>query len=1012
MQTAHSIDITGHDRTWSNPSVSPPSLQDRAGYYQARFVATLLSLLVLTGLLGGIVPSLFLLTKPLDHGFLWIQFGIVFELTLLLWLSHTRYNNLAALLVVFMLSGVILGASNAISHDKRSEFIPYLLVPALLSSMLFGILHTALLVGMQIVSVVIIYNFKSEQLLNDGFPFLVITQALILAVNAFVRMVQTKWRESLEASEARYRTLAELTHDFAYSFSIEGDQLQDCDWITPAFTHITGDQVEVPQDYSAWLDLIHPADRALVKEHMHHRAQGEQTIVEYRLITSDDQTCWLRDHGRGVRAAAGSPVTNVYGAVEDISKARELAEQRHEQQRLLTTVTDHLLDGVLYKDSKGRIELLNTAAVTLLGHSSKDELRGKTNAEIYPPDLAAQQSHEDQNVLQYGVPFVQETDRLVGSNAERRSLLITKLPIHETAEHVIGLVEIIHDMTAQKEADAWRQQMLSRLDLLHTLDQSILAALRIEEIAQIALEGFSSLTGCHCARIITFDDDQRGGQVLAGTGAIESGLAPCATIPKRALHAVNSDLTQPIWLPDVTDCAELARFVQHDQNDCATFGRTPLIVDERILGVMVYSFTAVPENHEAVSEIAGKLATQVAIALQHLEMRQQIEEHTRLLEERVEERTAALSRTTARLEAILNNSSDGIALAYGDGTITQANPALNRLFGYAKEELLPATIMSLVSEQDANQLVLAMMQVVEHQQIVCLEVEGCRKDGSTFFVQIGLAPLVDTLTQRCIVVCNFHDITARKQAKVELENALEQEKEMNELKSRFVLMTSHEFRIPLTTILSSVDLLECYRDRMNDDTRQEHFGKIRSATRYMTELLEDVLLYGRSEAWQLPMNPALADLDVLVQEILAPFESKQTDKHELVVECELNQAPIMIDANLLRHVISNLVSNAIKYSPNGGPVSLTIQAKYDTLNICVSDYGIGIPEKDLKYTFHPFHRASNVGTIKGTGLGLAIVQRLVEMQGGIVECDSVLGEGTTVRVRLPLQAGSPLRKRG
>ena len=245
------------------------------------------------------------------------------------------------------------------------------------------------------------------------------------------------------------------------------------------------------------------------------------------------------------------------------------------------------------------------------------------------------------------------------------------------------------------------------------------------------------------------------------------------------------------------------------------------------------------------------------------------------------------------------------------------------------------------------------------------------------------------------------DITERKRAEADIRNALEKEKQLSELKSRFVTMASHEFRTPLTTILSSAELLQDYGFKWNEEKKLQHLQRVVKAVQHMTQLLNDVLLIGKAEAGKLECNPAPVNLVQFCRDLVDEMQLG-TDNHTIAFRSHGNCTNTYLDEKLLRHILSNLLSNAIKYSPTGSIVQFNLICEQGEAIFRVQDEGIGIPSSDQAQLFDSFYRASNVGTIPGTGLGLAIVKKSVDLYGGKIAVKSVVEVGTTFTVTLPL----------
>jgi two-component system sensor histidine kinase/response regulator len=242
--------------------------------------------------------------------------------------------------------------------------------------------------------------------------------------------------------------------------------------------------------------------------------------------------------------------------------------------------------------------------------------------------------------------------------------------------------------------------------------------------------------------------------------------------------------------------------------------------------------------------------------------------------------------------------------------------------------------------------------------------------------------------------------------KQRFELAMAQQMEINTLKSTFVSMTTHEFRTPLTTIMSSQELLRHYGDRMTPKDRGETFDSIGSAVQRMVAMLDQVLTIGKADAKLLEFRPKPMNLRLLCSqlrdEVLAGqiADDSELDR-ALALTLELGDDMVTADEKLLRHILGNLLSNAIKYSPGGQGVRFTVCRDANGLVFEVQDQGIGIPPEELPRLFGNFHRANNVGDIPGTGLGLTIVKRAVESHGGSIAVDSELGRGTRFTVCLP-----------
>lgn len=267
---------------------------------------------------------------------------------------------------------------------------------------------------------------------------------------------------------------------------------------------------------------------------------------------------------------------------------------------------------------------------------------------------------------------------------------------------------------------------------------------------------------------------------------------------------------------------------------------------------------------------------------------------------------------------------------------------------------------------------------------------------------------LDKLVVALLVLASFSAaavavILRVKQARDDLEVTRAKLEEALALKNRFVSMTSHEFRTPLSVILSSAEMLETYAERWEHARRGEHLRRIQKHARALTELLDGLLLIGRTDAGHREFRPGPVDLDAVVAEVVEGQRPRAAGRVELEVKASGVGHPLMLDARLLRHILDNLVSNGIKYTREGGKVSVGVAWERGRAEIVVEDSGLGIPRADLERLFQSFHRGGNVQGIPGTGLGLTIVKRAVTEHGGGISVESEAGKGTRFRVTLPAE---------
>lgn len=290
-----------------------------------------------------------------------------------------------------------------------------------------------------------------------------------------------------------------------------------------------------------------------------------------------------------------------------------------------------------------------------------------------------------------------------------------------------------------------------------------------------------------------------------------------------------------------------------------------------------------------------------------------------------------------------------------------------------------------------------------------LAIEAVRQGAQDYLIKRQVNPdvLVRSLRyaiERKQVLESLRTVNETLQIRVEERTAeLVKANELNQFKSEFVSMLSHDIRNPLSTILLAAGLLQNYDEKLTKEKKQNHLQIIRSAIKNAVQLLDEVSFIGKADSGRLQCELLCLDLEAFCRQLVEEVQLMADEKHLTLVFASFGQlGKALWDKSLLRHILGNLLSNAIKYSLPGGIVRFELISQEKTVIFRIQDWGIGIPEEYQKRLFQPFQRADNVGTIPGTGLGLAIAKKSVEAHGGKVVVNSQVGVGTTFTVTLPL----------
>ena len=387
------------------------------------------------------------------------------------------------------------------------------------------------------------------------------------------------------------------------------------------------------------------------------------------------------------------------------------------------------------------------------------------------------------------------------------------------------------------------------------------------------------------------------------------------------------------------------------------------------------------------------------------------------------------------LNALFEYATEGIIIVNSKGLLIRVNPSAERMFGYSSGELTGKILEDMVplrlSEVHKNHRDTYIREPKSRSMGKSLHLLARRKDNSEFPVEISLSHYKKE--NETFVIAFIIDITERAQneervkrmnfelenkvkertsvlqeallqlesSREELKNALQQEKELHDLKSRFVTMASHEFRTPLSTILSSISLISKYTSSEDDDKRQKHVQRIKSAVTNLTLILNDFLSAERLEDGRISAKMSDFVLKDLMNETLIEMHGILKAGQVLDYKHE-GENKVRLDLQMMKNIFINLISNAIKFSGVDQSIVIRTENKNQVVTVTVSDKGMGIPKEEQQHLFERFYRAKNVINIQGTGLGLSIVGKYLEAMGGKITFESELNKGTTFTITIPL----------
>jgi len=395
-------------------------------------------------------------------------------------------------------------------------------------------------------------------------------------------------------------------------------------------------------------------------------------------------------------------------------------------------------------------------------------------------------------------------------------------------------------------------------------------------------------------------------------------------------------------------------------------------------------------------------------------------------------------------------ASEGIIVVDTSQTIVAANSSVEKMFGYNVGEMINQPLTILIPSNYRPNHGVHFKSFMAHSEKRQMghgrDLYGVRKDGTQFPVEAGLNPfviegkqyvmslIIDITvrkeTERQIVELNTHledkikirtqelqesiqelqslnlnlegEIKKRKQAEKKIKDALQKEKELNELKTKFLSLVSHEFKTPLSGILTSATLAEKYIQENQQDKREKHLGTIRNKVHYLNNILNDFLSIERLDAGSGQYKYNSFSLKRLINEVVYNANVTLKSGQELIYPQEMEDMMLYQDEKILELILSNLIGNSIKYSPEDTLIKFEVVPTQNTMIFVVEDQGIGIPENDQKHIFERYFRAENAVLNQGTGIGLNIVRTHLENLGGSIEFTSIENEGTKFVVKIPI----------
>jgi len=380
----------------------------------------------------------------------------------------------------------------------------------------------------------------------------------------------------------------------------------------------------------------------------------------------------------------------------------------------------------------------------------------------------------------------------------------------------------------------------------------------------------------------------------------------------------------------------------------------------------------------------------------------ELENYKNNLESIVKERTEELRIQNIFLRTLINTIPHPVFVKSTSGHFTDVNKAFEDYFGFGKDEIIGKNAENIFKKEIKQKADIIDKDLLENTGKIVYETSMEDRNGIIRYMLVyKTAYGEDTSNPEGIVGLTI-DITDQKNLQQKMHAALEQEKQLNEMKNSFISLVSHEFRTPLTSILSSTDLLELYGRNWDEERYLQYINSIQISVLEMVEMLNDIITLSRGDRGKLSLNPIKFNLKKAVTELIERERLNCKNSHQINLIYEASDFEVNADLKIINHILDNLLSNAIKFSPAGKDILLKVNIDQEFIYFEVQDEGMGIPEEEIKHIFEPFYRTKNASDITGSGLGLSICRQFVQVHKGDIKVKSESGKGTIFYVKLAI----------
>jgi PAS domain S-box-containing protein len=791
--------------------------------------------------------------------------------------------------------------------------------------------------------------------------------------------------KALRESEARFRALVEHAPEAIVVFDADTERFINVNEnAVSLFKMSRRDLLERgPIDFCPTIQPDGVPSMRAMRDKIRAAVNGETSVFEWTYYDAygKEIPCEVR---LLLLPTSGSVL--IRGSITDISERRFAQAALLESEEKYRSLTNQLPIGVYRTTLDGKLLFGNPALAAILGFEHVEDMIGVSVIDFYTTpevreNIAGAYEAKRGEVVQTENRLIRRDGTIIWVRDTGRAILNE----YDKVDYIDGTLEDITQRVSIQQAEQ-EQRMFA--EALRDAANDLSRTLELEEVLERMLKYIMRVMPSHeSASIMMIEDDQEHVRVLR-----YRNLNPDYDVLPRPVMRFSEvpnwnlmyQTAQPVVITDTTVRPEWGNVFESAKSIKSYIG-APIRSEGKVIGFINLGSTTPNVFSEAHALRLMSFANQVGVAIQNAHLYEAVRQHARELEMRVTERTLELDTERTRLRAILDAMTEGVIYYDQDGRALYTNRSLSLLTGYSEDDLRVSDIffkLFAASTPDVDEVRLDMYQTIQQEGIWRGKTQLQRSDG--------------TLFDGSIITTNVPNFDGSSIGWVTVLRDVSQETRLEEQKKRFIAIASHELRTPLTNIKTRLYLIRRQPERL-----AEHLDVMEGVTDRMRKLVEDLFDVSRFEHGIIPLRPEMIGLQNLIYNVI-DLQTPEAERKNISLEFDLGDDPLyaMVDPPRITQVMTNLVTNAIHYTPAGGTVVVTTETEGDEVVISVRDTGVGIPETWFEQIFKPFFRGHEHST--GAGLGLSITREIVELHGGHISVESAVGVGTCFQVRLRL----------